>query len=54
MELFNEKITSSELSESDFRVLPKFLQSKQAILNPINNDHCSFGYAIALFYYPGE
>ena len=54
MELFYEKMTSPEVSESDFRVLPKFLQSKQAILNPINNDHCTFGYAIALFYHLGE
>ena len=44
----------SEDGESDFRLLPKFIQSKRAILNPQNNDHCSFGYAIVLFYHPGE
>ena len=54
MELLNDKISSAGMSESDFRLLPKFLQSKQAILNPMNNDRCSFGYAIVLFYHPGE
>jgi hypothetical protein len=44
----------SNNSETDFRLLPKFIQSKRAILNPINNDHCSFGYAIVLFLYPNE
>lgn len=44
----------SNNSETDFRLLPKFIQSKRAILNPTNNDHCSFGYAILLFLYPNE
>ena len=39
-------------TESDFRLLPKFIQSKRAILNPSNNDHCSFGYAIVLSFHP--
>ena len=33
-------------TESDYRLLPKFLVSKGAILNPKNIDHRSFGYAI--------
>ena len=33
-------------TESDYRLLLKFLVSKQAILNPKNIDHRSFGYAI--------
>ena len=33
-------------TESDYRLLPKFLVSKRAILNPKNIDHRSFGYAI--------
>ena len=41
-------------SETDFRLLPKFIQSKRAILNPMNNDHCSFGYAIVLCFHPNE
>ena len=41
-------------TESDFRLLPTFIQSKRAILNPMNNDHCSFGWAIVLFYHPNE
>lgn len=41
-------------SETDFRLLPKFIQSKRAILNPLNNDHCSFGYAIVLCFHPNE
>ena len=41
-------------NESDFRLLPTFIQSKRAILNPMNTDLCSFGYAIVLFYYPNE
>jgi len=44
----------STYTETDFRLLPKFIQSKRAILNPINNDHCSFGYAIVLYFYPNE
>ena len=48
------KIITPEDGESDFRLLPKFIQSKPAILNPQNNDHCSFGYAIVLFYHSGE
>ena len=54
MQTPNNKIHFSEEGDSDFRLLPKFIQSKQAILNPPKNDHCSFGYAIVLFYYPGE
>ena len=54
MEFQNNKISTARVSETDFRLLPKFLQSKRAILNPMNNDHCSFGYAIVLFYHPGE
>ena len=50
----NLRIIFSEESESDFRLLPVFIQSKRASLNPLNNDHCSFGYAIALFYHLGE
>ena len=34
------------MTESDYRLLLKFLVSKRAILNPKNNDHVSFGYAI--------
>ena len=41
-------------TESDFRLLPTFIQSKRAILNPMNNDHCSFGWAIVLFFHPNE
>ena len=33
-------------AECDYRILPKYLISKRAILNPRNNDHRSFGYAI--------
>ena len=33
-------------TENDYRMLPKYLISKRAILNPRNNDHRSFGYAI--------
>ena len=33
-------------TESDYRLLPKFLVSKRAILNHKNIDHRSFGYAI--------
>ena len=44
----------SLITESDFRLLPTFIQSKRAILNPMNNDHCSFGWAIVLFYHPNE
>ena len=54
MEFQYDKISTARVSETDFRLLPKFLQSKRAILNPMNNDHCSFGYAIVLFYHPGE
>ena len=36
------------MTESDYRLLPKFLVSKRAILNPKNIDHRSFGYAICL------
>ena len=50
----NYRIISSEESESDYWLLHKFIYSKRAILNPLNNDHCSFGYAIVLFYHPGE
>ena len=41
-------------NETDFRLLPKFIQSKRAVLNPMNTDHCSFGHAIVLFYHPSE
>ena len=34
------------MTESDYRLLPKFLVIKRAILNPKNIDYCSFGYAI--------
>ena len=54
MESPKQKIISPEVSESDFRLLPLFIQSKRAILNSLNNDHCSFGYANFLFYHPGE
>ena len=54
MESPKQKIISLDESESDFRLLPKFIQAKRAILNPMNNDHFSFGYAIVLFYHPGE
>ena len=36
-------------TQSDYRLLPIFLQSKLAILNPRNRDQKSFGHAIALF-----
>ena len=42
------------MSESDFRLLPKFLQSKTAILNPQNNDLRSFGYAIIYAFHPSD
>ena len=54
MQTPNHRILSFEEGESDFRLLPRFIQSKRAILNPPNNDHCSFGYATVLFYHPGE
>lgn len=41
-------------SETDFRLLPKFIRSKRVIFNPLNNDHCSFGYAIVLCFHPNE
>ena len=41
-------------SESDYRLLPKYLLSKRAILNPKNNDHRSFGYAIMFALYPND
>ena len=41
-------------SESDFRLLPKFLVHKRAILNPKNIDHCSFGYAIMFSFHPND
>jgi len=43
-----------EDSESDFRLLPKFLKSKNAILNPTNNDQRSFGYAILYYFHPSD
>ena len=54
MEPPKQKTISPVMSQSDFRLLPVFIQSKRAIINPMNNDHCSFGYAIVLFYHPGE
>ena len=42
------------MSFSDFRLLPKFLISKGAILNPKNQDNRSFGYALAYFYHPND
>jgi len=44
----------SNESESDFRLLPKFLQAKKAIMNPKNTDRRSFGYAIALYFHPSD
>ena len=41
-------------TESDFRLLPKFLLSKRAIINPQNNDHRSFGYAIMFALHPND
>ena len=41
-------------NESDFRLLPTFIQLKRAILNPMNTDNCSFGHAIVLFFHPNE
>lgn len=41
-------------SESDYRLLPKFINSKRAVLNPKNNDHRSFGYAIMFALYPKD
>ena len=41
-------------SESDYRLLPKFLFSKRAILNPKNNDHRIFGYALMLAFHPKD
>lgn len=49
-----DNIITLEKSETNFRLIPKFIQSKRAILNPMNYDHCSFGYAIVLFYHPGD
>ena len=45
---------SPVVSKSDFRLFPMFIQSNHANLKPLNNDHCSFGYAIDLFSYQGE
>jgi len=41
-------------SESDYRLLPKFLKSKYAILNPQNSDHRNFGYAIIYALHPND
>ena len=41
-------------SVSDFRLLPTFLVSKRAILNPKNIDHRSFGYAIMFSFHPND
>ena len=54
MQAPNNRIISFDESESDFRLLPKFIQSKLAILNSLNSAHCSFGYTIVLFYHPGK
>jgi len=43
-----------QVGESDFRLLPKFLKSKNAILNPQNNDQRSFGYAISYSFHPSD
>ena len=40
------------ITGSDYRLLPKFLVSKRAILNPKNIDHRSSGYAIMFAQYP--
>jgi hypothetical protein len=45
---------STTNTETDYRLLPKFIQLKHAILNPMNDDHCSFGYAIVLSFHPNE
>lgn len=37
---------------SDFRLLPKFIISKRAVLNPENLDNRSFGYAIVFHFHP--
>ena len=39
---------------SDYRLLPHFLTSKKAILNPKNEDNRSFGYALVYFYHPND
>jgi len=44
----------STQSESDYRLLPTFLQAKKAILNPKNKDRRSFGYAVALSFHPSD
>ena len=44
----------SSTSVSDFRLLPRYLISKRAILNPTNTDHCSFGYAIMFSFHPND
>jgi hypothetical protein len=41
-------------TESDYRILPKYLISKRAILNPKNNDHFSFGYGVMFALYPND
>ena len=41
-------------TENDYRMLPKYLISKRAILNPRNNDYCSFGYAIMFAFHPKD
>jgi len=41
-------------TESDCRILPKYLNSKRAVVNPRNNDHRSFGYGIMFALYPND
>ena len=44
----------SSPSESDYRLLPRFLFSKRAILHPTNIDQRSFGYAIMFYLHPND
>jgi hypothetical protein len=41
-------------TEIDYRMLPKYLLTKRAILNPRNNDYRSFDYAIMFALNPND
>ena len=41
-------------TENDYRMLPMYLISKRAILNPRYNDHRSFDYAIMFALHPND
>ena len=44
----------SSISVSDFSLLPRYLLSKRAILNPKTIDYRSFGYAIMFSFHPND